>query len=51
MKTPVQWKLGGFFKIYFSLHWVFIVAHGLSLIAESGGYSLLASLVAAEHRL
>ena len=27
--------------IYFWLHWVFIAAHGLSLVAVSGGYSLL----------
>ena len=34
-----------FFKInlfiYFWLHWVFIAAHGLSLVVLSGGYSLL----------
>ena len=27
--------------IYFWLRWVFITAHGLSLVAASGGYSLL----------
>ena len=27
--------------IYFWLHWVFVAAHGLSLIAASEGYSLL----------
>ena len=27
--------------IYFWLHWVFIAAHGLSLVAVSGAYSLL----------
>ena len=27
--------------IYFWLHWVFIAAHGLSLVAASGGYSSL----------
>ena len=27
--------------IYLWLHWVFIAAHGLSLVAVSGGYSLL----------
>ena len=27
--------------IYFWLHWVFIAVHGLSLVAVSGGYSLL----------
>ena len=27
--------------IYFWLHWVFVAAHGLSLVAASGGYSLL----------
>ena len=55
---------GGFFQffffiIYFWLHWVFIAARRLSLVAASGGYSSLrgcgfliavASLVA-EHRL
>ena len=30
-----------FFKIYFRLRWVFVAAHGLSLVAGSGGYSLL----------
>ena len=31
-----------FFKfLYFRLHWVFIAACGLSLVAASGGYSLL----------
>ena len=31
-----------FFKfIYFWLHWVFVAARGLSLVAASGGYSLL----------
>ena len=41
-------KLFNFLKIYFYLfifyfwlHWVFIAACGLSLVAESGGYSLL----------
>ena len=28
--------------ILFWLHWVFIVAHGLSLVATSCGYSLVA---------
>ena len=27
--------------IYFWLHWVFVVAHGFSLVEVSGGYSLL----------
>ena len=27
--------------IYFWLHWVFVAAHGLSLVVVSGGYSLL----------
>ena len=27
--------------IYFWLHWVFVAAHGLSLVAVSGGYSSL----------
>ena len=44
---------------FFGLHWVFVVAHGLSLAAASGGYSrvvvhglliAVASLVA-EHEL
>ena len=32
-----------FFKkfIYFRLRWVFVAARGLSLVAASGGYSLL----------
>ena len=30
-----------FIYIYFWLHWVFIAACGLSLVAVSGGYSLL----------
>ena len=37
-----------FFKnylfIYFWLRWVFVAAHGLSLVAVSGGYSLLRCL-------
>ena len=39
--------LAGFLKnlfilfIYFWLHWVFMAACGLSLVAASGGYSLL----------
>ena len=28
--------------IYFCLHWVFIVARGLSVVALSKGYSLIA---------
>ena len=47
-----------FFLIYFWLHWVFVVARRLSLVAASGGFSVavrglltvVASLVA-EHRL
>ena len=27
--------------VYFWLRWVFVAAHGLSLVAASGGYSLL----------
>ena len=27
--------------IYFWLHWIFVAAHGLSLVVVSGGYSLL----------
>ena len=30
-----------FLFIYFWLHWVFVAARGLSLVAASGGYSLL----------
>ena len=30
------------FNIYFGLHWIFIAARGLSLVAESGVYSLVA---------
>ena len=41
--------LSSFFKkkifiylfIYFGLHWVFVAAHGLSLVEVSGDYSLL----------
>ena len=29
------------FIFYFWLHWVFVAAHGLSLVAVSGGYSSL----------
>ena len=29
------------FFIYFWLRWVFVAAHGLSLVAVSGGYSSL----------
>ena len=36
---PVHWIL--FFLIYFWLRWVFIAARRLSLVAASGGYSLL----------
>ena len=45
--------------IYFLLHWIFVAAHNISLVAVSGGYSLIAlyrlliavvSLVV-EHRL
>ena len=54
MKATKRQKLKGmkfsflsFFKnkfilfIYFWLHWVFVAARGLSLVAASGGYSLL----------
>ena len=27
--------------VYFRLHWVFVAAHDLSLVAASGGYALL----------
>ena len=30
-----------FFYFYFWLHWVFVAARGLSLLAVSGGYSSL----------
>ena len=37
------WGFFGFFNkfifIYFWLRWVFVAAHGLSLVAASGGYS------------
>ena len=45
--------------IYFLLHWIFVAVHDISLVAVSGGYSLIAlyrlliavvSLVV-EHRL
>ena len=47
-----------YFIIYFWLHWVFIAAHGLSVVAASRGYSVvvcglliaMASLVE-EHQL
>ena len=32
----------GLFSFFFWLLWVFVVARGLSLVAESGGYSLVA---------
>ena len=31
------------FKVYFWLRWVFVVVHGISLVAESRGYSLAAA--------
>ena len=34
-------KTSFFFLIYFWLHWVFVAACGLSLVAASGGYSSL----------
>ena len=45
--------------VYFQLHWVFIAAHRLSLVAANGGDSLVAvcglltavASVVAEHRL
>ena len=44
---------------FFWLHWALVSAHGLSLVAASGGYPLVAMLrfltalasLAAEHRL
>ena len=35
------WFVFCFLFFYFWLRWVFIAAHGLSLVAASGGYSLL----------
>ena len=52
-------KINLFIHLFnFWLHWVFTAAHGFSLVAENGGYSVVvcglliavASLVA-EHRL
>ena len=45
--------------MYFWLHWVFVAAHGLSLVTASGAYSLamvcglliVAASLVAEHRL
>ena len=34
-------KINLFIYLYFWLRWVFGAAHGLSLVAASGGYSLL----------
>jgi len=31
----------GLFSFFFWLLWVFVVARGLALVAESGGYSLV----------
>ena len=28
-------------KCYFCLHWVFVAVRGLSVVADSGGYSLV----------
>ena len=36
-----RWGLFFFKLIYFWLHCVFVAAHGLSLVAVSGGYSWL----------
>ena len=36
-------KIYLFYLFYFWLHWVFIAACGLSLVAVSGGYSLLSA--------
>ena len=51
----MYWKADSFFFffnkfIYFWLLWVFVAAHGLSLVAASGLLIAVASLVA-EHRL
>ena len=47
-----------FFKIYFWLHWVFVAARRLSVVAVSGSYSpvavlglLIAVVSLLEHRL
>ena len=45
-QTSALWVYGSgflkkFFYFYFWLHWVFVAAHRLSLVAASGGYSLL----------
>ena len=40
-----------FIFIYFWLHWVFVAAGGLSLVAVSGGCSSLRWLLIAEHGL
>ena len=37
-------KIYLFLFIYFWLRWVFIAAHGLSLVAAGGGYSSLQSV-------
>ena len=47
LSTRCWWFAGNIFKnlfiifIYFWLHWVFVAAHGLSLVAASGGHSSL----------
>ena len=40
-EVPVPGFFFSFFLVYFWLHWVFVAAHGLSLVAVSGGYSSL----------
>ena len=37
--------------IYFWLRWVFVAAHGLSLVAVSGGLLIAVTSLVAEHRL
>ena len=31
-----------FFKVYFWLRWIFVAVHGVALVAESRGYSIVA---------
>ena len=37
----LSWVLGRILFLFLWLHWVFVAACGLSLVAESRGYSLL----------
>ena len=38
--VTVEWSLSLLNFVYFWLCWVFVAAHGLSLVSESRGYSL-----------